>query len=153
VFADLLTVDVAVSPNGRYVAAVARHAEVDRPIIIDLQSGTNKQILRVGKDDLGGRTDAYISEVFWKNEDRLLFRTQIRADDGRRSISYRTLGRLGDRLLAINRDGTQLAGVLNDSRSSALAGAFNLGEIASFLPKDPEHVLMYISGWNGRSLF
>lgn len=91
--------------------------------------------------------------MFWKNEDRLLFRTQIRADEGRRSISYRTLGRLGDRLLAINRDGTQLAGMLNDSRSSALAGAFNLGEIGSFLPKNPEHVLMYISGWNGRSLF
>ena len=43
--------------------------------------------------------------------------------------------------------------MLADNNNSALKGAFNLGAIMSFLPKDPDHILMIVDGFNGRSLF
>ena len=60
---------------------------------------------------------------------------------------------LGDRLFAINRDGSKLTPLLADNKNSALEGAFDLGAIMSFLPKDPQHILMVLDGFNGRSLF
>ena len=43
--------------------------------------------------------------------------------------------------------------MLAANNNSALNGAFNLGAIMSFLPKDPDHILMIVDGFNGRSLF
>ena len=43
--------------------------------------------------------------------------------------------------------------MLGDNRNAALEGAFDLGAIRSFLPKDPNHILMELDGFNGRSLF
>ena len=43
--------------------------------------------------------------------------------------------------------------MLGDNRNAALEGAFDLGAIMSFLPKDPNHILMVLDGFNGRSLF
>ena len=43
--------------------------------------------------------------------------------------------------------------MLGDNRNAALDGAFDLGAIMSFLRKDPNHILMVLDGFNGRSLF
>jgi dipeptidyl aminopeptidase/acylaminoacyl peptidase len=46
-----------------------------------------------------------------------------------------------------------MVSLLAGSQNAALAGAFDLGAIMSFLPKDPQHILMVLDGFNGRSLF
>ena len=43
--------------------------------------------------------------------------------------------------------------MLAANRNAALDGAFDLGAIRSFLPKDPNHILMVVDGFDGRSLF
>jgi dipeptidyl aminopeptidase/acylaminoacyl peptidase len=83
-----------------------------------------------------------------------LFRVTVRPEEGL-VLNYMSnkLYLLGDRLFAINRDGSKLVAMLADNRNAALEGAFNLGDIKSFLPKDPNHILMELDGFNGRSLF
>ena len=43
--------------------------------------------------------------------------------------------------------------MLADNHNSALDGAYDLGAIMSFLPRDPNHILMVLDGYSGRSLF
>ena len=93
--------------------------------------------------------------VFWKSDDRILCRLHVRPIEGRNinSMSNSTIGKLGDRLFAVNRDGSDFVMLLTGTRDTALAGAFDLGDIASFLHHDPNHVLMELDGYSGRSLF
>ena len=104
---------------------------------------------------LGKKLVMHISTVYWKSDERLLFRVSVRPEEDvvLSPAASSKIAKLGDRLFAINRDGTKLVAMLGDNRNSALEGAFNLGAIRSFLPKDPTHILMELDGFNGRSLF
>jgi dipeptidyl aminopeptidase/acylaminoacyl peptidase len=152
---ELNVVDTSISPSGRYLAAVIRRKDDDMIITVDLKNGEKKPVTRINKDSYGGQIDARISAVYWKTDDRLLFRLHMEPDE---DLSFNKLSRgsilkLGKRLIAINRDGTKLTPMLGEQYNEALVGAFDTSNIQSLLKKDPSHILMNIGGWDGRSLF
>ena len=153
-FSDLTTVDTAISPSGQYLAAIVRRDGKDILVIADLKTNKRTVIERVGFGDAGKTLVLSLRAVFWKSDERLLYRVAVRpADERIGSLSMNNISKLGDRLFAVNRDGTKRIALLADNRNAALEGAFDMGSIASFLPHDPSHVLMVLDGFNGRSLF
>ena len=112
-------------------------------------------IQRVKPGDAGEKLVMRISTVYWKSDDRLLVRVSVQPDrDVRLTESLVSkLLQVGSRVFAVNRDGTKVTALLADNHESAFAGAYDFGAIMSFLPKDPNHVLMVIAGWKGRSLY
>src|SRR6185369_13952921 len=81
-FAEQGSTDVAVSPSGRYIAAVVRRQGDDLLALIDTGDGTLKGLTKVGRKDVGPRFEARITSVYWKNEDRILFRSTVSPADG-----------------------------------------------------------------------
>jgi hypothetical protein len=81
-FSDQGSTDVAVSPSGRYIAVVVRRKEDDLLALIDTGDGTLKGLTKVGVKDVGPRFDARMTSVYWKNEDRILFRSTVSPADG-----------------------------------------------------------------------
>jgi pimeloyl-ACP methyl ester carboxylesterase len=154
-YSDLNIVDTAMSPSGRYVAIVVRRPTDDFLAVMDLQTNEKKAIQRARPGDLGKKLVMHISTVYWKSDERLLFRVTVRLEEDTllTPASSSKIARLGDRLFAINRDGSKMVAMLADNSNAALEGAFDLGAIRSFLPKDPNHILMELNGFNGRSLF
>lgn len=154
-YSDLNIVDTAISPSGRYLAFVVRRSTDDTLAVMDLQTNEKKALQRIMPSDAGAKLVMHLSTVYWKSDDRLLFRIAVRPEEDAvlSPAASSKIAKLGDRLFAINRDGTKLVAMLGDNRNSALEGAFNLGAIRSFLPKDPQHILMELDGFNGRSLF
>lgn len=154
-YASVKLPDVALSPSGRYLATIVRNDSVGALLIWDLQVGGYRNIAKMSSDAVGKGTVARLIEVNWKTEDRLLIHMSVRPDDGARidNFSDRKLSKLGTRLFAINRDGSNLVALLAANRNSALAGAFNLGAITSFLVHDRDHIMMTVNGFDGRSLF
>ena len=147
--------DVAVSPSGNYLAAVVRRPDGDLLVVQDLVANQLKGITRIGHKDAGPKFDARMSAVYWKTEDRLLFRLSVSPADGVSLQQLRSSGilRLGSRLIAIDRDGKNLVRLLAQNHNSELDYAFDLGEIRSMMPRDPDNILMVVDGENGRSLF
>jgi len=154
-YSDLNIVDTSISPSGRYLAFIVRRATDDTLAVVDLQTGEKKALQRSKPSDLGKKLVMHISAVYWKSDERLLFRVAVRPEEDAllSPAASSKIAKLGDRLFAINRDGTKLVAMLGDNRNAALEGAFDLGAIRSFLPKDPNHILMELGGFNGRSLF
>ena len=154
-YSDLNIVDTSISPTGRYLAFILRRPTDDTLAVLDLQTGEKKALQRSKPADLGAKLVMHISTVYWKSDDRLLFRVSVRPEEDVTLSPAATskITKLGDRLFAINRDGSKLVAMLGDNRNAALEGAFDLGAIRSFLPKDPNHILMELDGFNGRSLF
>lgn len=147
--------DVAVSPTGRYIAAIVSRPDDDVLVVQDLASGARITNTRVGHGDIGPQFDARMISVLWKGDDRLLFRLSIAPAQG---TSWSKLGgggyrRLGNRLFAVDRDGRNLARLLGDNKNRELSFAFDLGDVRSLLPRDPDHILMTVDGLGGRSLF
>jgi len=147
--------DVSISPSGQYLAAVVRRKDADLLVVQDLTTGKHLGVQRIGRKDIGAQYDARIVTVNWKTDDRLLFRLSIVPADG---VSWARMAnggyrRLGNRLFAIDRDGKNLVRLLGDNHNSELAMAFDLGDIRSMLPHDPDNILMVIDGEDGRSLF
>ena len=154
-FSDDGARDVAVSPSGRYLAIVLRRDDHDVLYVMDLESGEHKGVQRAGKKDVGPNFDSRITTVYWKTDDRLLFRVSVTPAEG---VSWSKLQnggfrRLGRRLFAMDRSGKNLVRMLGENRNSALDFAFDLGAIRSMLPNDPENILMVVDGEDGRSLF
>lgn len=154
-FSDDGATDVAVSPSGRYLAMVIRKGDTDRLAIYDFETGKYQTLTGIGRHDVGKRFDSRITTVYWKTDDRILFRLSIRPAEG---VTWATLStggyrRLGRRLFAIDRDGKNFVRMLGENRNAALDFAFDLGAIRSMLPKDPENILMVVDGEDGRSLF
>jgi dipeptidyl aminopeptidase/acylaminoacyl peptidase len=153
-YSDLNLADAAISPSGRYLAYIVRRPTDDLLIVMDLQTKERKPIQKSIPDQAGKQLVMHISTVYWKSDERLLFRTSTwpkenaRLLGGTAKILY-----LGDRLFSVNRDGSKVVPMLTANRNAALNGAFDLGAIMSFLPKDPDHILMVVDGFNGRSLF
>lgn len=152
-FSELSTVDTAVSPSGRYVAAILRREKDDLLILVDVQTRERKVLRRVPFDTYGHRMEMFLTAVYWKSDERILFRVAIRPLVRVGSLSPTMMAKLGNRLVAINRDGTNQVALLGENTNLALDGAFDLGDIASFLPHDPAHILMVVDGFAGRSLF
>lgn len=153
-YSDVRRPDVALSPSGRYLAGVIVGEDSSAVYVTDLETGATRNIVGVGKDAISKQTDAVISEVVWKSDERLLFRMGIYPRDGVRfTLRADNIGRVGSRLLAVDRDGRNMMSLLADTTNRALAGALDLGSIASFLPHQPDHVVMIVDGIRGRSLF
>jgi len=146
---------VAVSPSGRYIAAVVRRQGDDLLALIDTGDGTLKGLTKVGRKDVGPRFEARITSVYWKNEDRILFRSTVSPADGvpTSRLAIQEYRKLGHRLFAVDRSGKNVVRLLAENRNSELDWALDLGEIRSLLPRDPDHILMLVDGTDGRSLF
>ena len=154
-FSDEGAVDVAVSPSGRYLAGVLRDKEGDVLLLVDVATGQSKTLTRLDRKQVGKRFDAYMTTVYWKTEERLLFRVAVRFAKGvpTRNRPSHELRNLGDRLFAIDRSGDNPVRMLAKNRDAELDWAFDLGEIRSLLVRDPDHILMIVDGEDGRSLF
>jgi dienelactone hydrolase len=147
--------DVAVSPSGRYLAAVVRRKDDDLLVVQDLTTGESKGLTRVGRQDVGKLFDSRIASVLWKSDERLLFPVHIFPAKGVKwsQLLRSDFRKLGARLFSIDRGGKSLVRMLAQNRDSELDLAYNLGAIRSLLPRDPAHILMTVDGLDGRSLF
>jgi len=154
-YSDVTIPDMAISPSGRYVAEIRKTGGVYNLITYDLKDDQHRLILRMDRDLIGGSTEAAMVAVYWKSDDRLLLRTRIGVDKGVNydSIRWHTWYKLGSRLFAMNRDGSNLVSLLSGNHDLALAGAINLGSIVAWLPRDPNHIVMQVAGQFGMALF
>jgi dienelactone hydrolase len=154
-YGELNLVDSAISPNGQYVAAIARLDKGDVLVVFDLVNGGRKVVQKVEFNEAGKGLLLYMLTVDWKTDDKLMLRLRVRPEDMLNfyTVSSARIAKLGDRLFAIERATGKAVALLGDNRNAALEGAFDLGDIRSLLPKDPQHILMELNGFNGRSLF
>ncbi len=154
-YADEDVRDAAISPSGRYLAVVVRQEPNDVIYVMDLETGERSVPSSINRTGAGERFETRLSHVYWKNDDRLLFRAQVRPKSGAKvqNLTRGNFGRLGDRLFAINRDGTKAVRLLGENRDFALQGALNLGAIGSMLPRDPDHILMNVWGIAGPVIY
>ena len=152
-FGDQGAADVAVSPSGRYLAAVVRGKGADLVAVHDLTTGDTRALTKVGLHDVGELIDSTISSVIWKGDDRLLFRVSIYPAQGVSLSRFMSLNKMGERLFSIERTGKNAVRLLAQNRNSELDMAFDLGDIRSLLPHDPNNILMVVDGLDGRSLF
>lgn len=153
-YSELNIVDTAISRSGRYVAAIARLEKQDVLVTFDLTTGERKVVQRVGFEEAGKGLLLRMMSVDWKTDERMLLRLRVRPEDPLNfyTVSGAKIAKMGDRLFSIDRNGKAVA-LLGDNRNAALEGAFDLGDIRSVLPQDPQHILMELDGFNGRSLF
>ena len=153
-YSELDVVDVAISPSGRHLAAVVRRGANDLLLVMDLATREHKVIQSTREDSSGKLLVVRMANVHWKSDDRLIFRLRVRTVPGfHGGLPAGTVAKLGDRLYAVNRDGSDAIALLGDNRNRALNGALNLGRVASFLPNDPTHILLVVDGFDGMSLF
>jgi dipeptidyl aminopeptidase/acylaminoacyl peptidase len=154
-YSDLNIVDTAISLSGQYMAAIVRRENDDVLLVLDLATGQRKVVQRVGHDESGKDLWLLMTSVAWKTDDKLLLRLRVRPRDVLNffTVSDIKISKLGERLFSIDRVTSKAVALLGDNRNAALEGAFDLGEIRSFLVKDPKHILMELNGFNGRSLF
>src|SRR5690349_13057774 len=154
-YSELNLVDTAISPSGRYVAAIVRREKDDILLSIDLTTGERKPVQRVSFTDAGKDLVFFMVSVQWKTDEKLLLRSRIRPQDANKffTVSENKIAKLGDRLFSVDRATAKTFQLLGDNMNAALEGTFNLGDIKSLLPKDPKHILMELDGFNGRSLF
>lgn len=154
-YSEYTLVDTAMSPSGRYVAAIVRREKDDILVVFDLVTGERKPLQRVAFTDAGKDLLLFMTTVQFKTDDKLLLRSRVRAEDWTTffTVSDAKYSKLGDRLFSVDRTTGKLVALLADNRNAALEGAFNLGDVKSLLPKDPQHILMQLDGFNGRSLF
>jgi dienelactone hydrolase len=148
-------VDAALSPSGNHLALVLRRQDSDVVALMDLRTRATSGLTNIGRQVAGDKLEVRVTSVHWKSDERLLFRTRTlpREDARFGRSSEKTFLKLGDRLFAINRDGSNLRRLLGDNAEGALDGALNLGRIASTLPRDADHVLLIVNGFAGPSLF
>jgi dipeptidyl aminopeptidase/acylaminoacyl peptidase len=125
---------VAISPNGRYVAAMMLEANLRYGVVIfDLDQLGKKPPLRAST---GGDWD--VNWVHWKTDNRLL--VSARLAYGRYHTDV-----LETRLLAVNADGSDLKKLVQpklDSKSGEGHIVQVADQVVDFLPDDPEHILM-----------
>lgn len=153
-YSELNVVDAALSPSGRYLAVIVRRPGDDILAVLDVRTAEKKPIQHALSGQAGKKLVMHMSTVYWKSDERLVFRVTVRPEeDATLTPISSKLDMLGDRLFAVNRDGTKLVALLADNHNAALEGAYDLGAIMSFLPRDPNHILMVLDGYSGRSLF
>lgn len=154
-YSDYNVVSADISPSGKAIAVVARRQDDDMLVAVDLATGDKKLITRFNKDAFGKQIDVHIGFVRWKTENRLLFQLQSTMNENLTigKLSRGSILSLGNRLYAVDRDGRNVLPMLGEQYSEALVGAFDTSDIASMLWTDPEHILLRVGGWDGKSLF
>lgn len=155
-YSELSLVDTAISPSGRYVAAIVRREKDDILLYFDLTTGERKPLQKVAFTDAGKGLMFFMISVQWKTDEKLLLRSRVRPEDANNffTVSGTKISKMGDRMFSIDRATAKTVALLADNRNaSALEGVFDLGDMKSILPKDPRHVLMELNGDNGRSLY
>jgi hypothetical protein len=107
-YSEVNVVDAAISPSGRYLAVILRRPADDLLVVIDLKTDAKQAIQRTAPDQAGKNLLMHLTTVYWKTDERLLFRVTIRPDEELvLRLDSPKLPLLGDRLLAINRDGSR----------------------------------------------
>ncbi|MEM9232951.1 MAG: hypothetical protein AAGA69_01775, partial [Pseudomonadota bacterium] len=130
------------SPSGQYVSGVRRDGEESYLVIVDLDSDDpNPQFKRMG--------DVYLNWVEWVTDERLLlsvtgyinYRTgkQMSRED-LQTIGHGEIPVPFTRIISMDRNGGNTAVMFGDSRS--MNRNFSLGNVVSFLPQDPDYILM-----------
>ncbi|HEV7609843.1 MAG TPA: prolyl oligopeptidase family serine peptidase, partial [Steroidobacteraceae bacterium] len=152
-FSERSTIDAAMSPSGKHMAAIVRREKDDLLMVFDLEDGQRKVIQRVGFSDASKNITTHMTSVYWKTDERLLLRLTGRRAEGATRLKGADLAVYGDRLFAIDRDGSRVTVLLGEERIAEMAGAFDLGSIGSFLPQDPTHILMMIGSSYGNTLY
>jgi acetyl esterase/lipase len=154
-YSDNNVISAHISPSGKFIAASVRSKDQDAIVMVDLATGEKKIVTKMNKDAFGNQLDVHIGYVVWKTEDRLLFQVISDANEDLDfyQLSRGSITKLGWRLFGINRDGKNLVPMFNEQWEEELVGAFDTSDIASMLWKDPEHILVRVGGWDGRSLF
>ncbi|MEL8056326.1 MAG: prolyl oligopeptidase family serine peptidase [Pseudomonadota bacterium] len=130
------------SPNGKYVSGVRVLEDRAHLIVTPLGESTEKPRL-IPIDD------THLNWVEWASDDRLLLSITIWVDyrNGKRltfddfdDLSRRTLPVPVTRVMAMDRDGTNPVFMFEDDKK--MNRNFYLGGVVSFLPDQPNHILM-----------
>lgn len=138
-------ISAALSPSGRYIAFVRQTAkdngfETDELVVIERATMAPK-ILAQAREEAGVQLDW----VNWKSDERLLLGTSNRVNlDGK---AYWT-----SRVVAMPRTGGASVQLFEGS-AHRLAAVFAPVDVASRLPRDPDHVLLTAYGANGNALW
>jgi dienelactone hydrolase len=145
--ADPDTYDVAISPNGRYLAEIHRQNEMRLVTIRDLEAEGWPVIGQLGDDVLR----AY--SVMWANDERLLVHllVPLNTNTARKEAAKKEDFDLDDyhmasRTISVNREGKDSVELLRDVwRARA---NWNLSRARRILSEDAKHVLMtaYVKG-------
>src|SRR6185436_792183 len=154
-YSEYNVIDAAISPSGKMIAAAIRRESDDVLVVLDLATGQKRPVTRLNKDAFGDQIDVRMGFVVWKTDDRLLFQLQSDPNEGvdYSRMSQANLLKLGHRLYGVDLDGKNLTPMFGKQWADELVGAFDTSNIASMLWNDPQHVLMKVGGWDGRSLF
>jgi len=155
IYSEYNVIDASLSPNGKMIAAAIRRDDVDMIVVLELATGVKRSVTRLNKDDFGDQIDVRMGFVRWKTDSRLLFQLRSRRNAGVdfSKLSHANVLKLGNRLFAVDLDGKNLTTIFGKQIPDELVGAFDTSDIASMLRKDPEHILIEVGGWDGRSLF
>ncbi|MEM9056938.1 MAG: hypothetical protein AAGD86_05635, partial [Pseudomonadota bacterium] len=130
------------SPSGRYLSAVRRVEEDIFLLIADLDDpDAQPQFIPMGND--------YLNWVQWITDERLLLSAtgyiDFRSGEWMTREDMKDLGRRQipvplTRVLSMQRDGSDVVVMFGNDK--AMNRNSNLGRVVSFLPQDPEHILM-----------
>lgn len=132
---------VAISPGGRYVAAMMLEANRKYGVVIfDLEQLGTKPPLRASAGDW------HVNWLRWKTDERLIVSARYPHVRGLVAV-------LETRMIAVNADGSALKWLVQP-RNDSKAGFRNWVQIAdsvvSFLPDDPQHILVAFNEENPR---
>ncbi len=140
----------SISPDGNYIAYLARTNTDERVVVVDLQSSEAHAIQSVT------RANAHIASVSWKG-DRLYSVVQFRQlIPGRASTG--TSIRSDDqyywiwRVISMNRDGSNIIQMF-EGQTSQLAYGYGSTFLLDELPADPNHVLIGAQDQNGTGVY
>lgn len=121
--------DFALSPDGKKVALLQRSArERHRLIVLDVDNNFAPLSVVRGSNDGDFRT------VDWLSNERI--GVGVVADT--HMVGYEILYR---RMMTVNADGSDMALMFGQDRR--MKRDFDLGQIVSLLPNDPDHILLY----------
>lgn len=140
----------SISPDGNYIAYIARNDTDERVVVVDLRAQQAHAIQSIS------RANANIESLSWKG-DRLFmvasFRqmiagraatgTTIRSDD-----RYYWIGRV----IAMNRDGSNLVQMF-EGQTGQLVYGYGSTVVLDELPADPDHILIAAEDLNGTGIY
>ena len=130
------------SPSGQYLSAVRRDGESTYLMILDLEAeGYDIKYRPIG--------DLYLNWVEWITDERLLVSVTGYVDA--RTGNFLSIEDLDNlkrrqypvritRILSTHRDGSDAVAMFGDDRR--MNENYSLGNVVSFLPDDPDHILM-----------